>query len=306
MAPKHDASYVFVETYNASGWSNDGVSWLVGLVSCIYPFLGYDAACHLAEEMDNPARNVPIAMVGSVVLNGIMGLGYCLILLFSLGDLDNLLASPTGFPFIQLFQNVTQSSAGASIMTMIITVIAITANSAGLTSTSRTAWAFARDSGLPFSSYFAVVDRKTSIPKRMVVLVTVMQMLLGFLYLASYTAFNAALSMAILGMYASYILPIIYMALYGRKEGKLVFGPFKLGEIFGLINNIVAIIWLVVAMVFSTFPNFEPVTPDNMNYSVVVISAWVLFGAIYFVFFGHKVYTGPIFEVMEIRREPMK
>jgi choline transport protein len=40
MAPKHDASYVFTEHSNTSGWSNDGVSWLVGLLSTVYPFLG--------------------------------------------------------------------------------------------------------------------------------------------------------------------------------------------------------------------------------------------------------------------------
>lgn len=48
----------------------------------------YDAACHLAEEMPRPARDVPIAMVGSVAVNGILGLGYCIMLLYSLGDLD--------------------------------------------------------------------------------------------------------------------------------------------------------------------------------------------------------------------------
>ncbi len=51
MAPKHTADFVFVEVTNTSGWSNDGVSWLVGLLSTVYPFLGYDAACHLAEGL---------------------------------------------------------------------------------------------------------------------------------------------------------------------------------------------------------------------------------------------------------------
>lgn len=37
---KHTASYVFTEFSNTSGWSNDGVSWLVGLLSTVYPFLG--------------------------------------------------------------------------------------------------------------------------------------------------------------------------------------------------------------------------------------------------------------------------
>jgi choline transport protein len=42
MSEKHSASYVFTELSNTSGWENDGVSWLVGLLSTVYPFLGYD------------------------------------------------------------------------------------------------------------------------------------------------------------------------------------------------------------------------------------------------------------------------
>lgn len=41
MAPKNTPSFVFTEFVNSSGWSNDGVSWLVGLISAVYPFLGY-------------------------------------------------------------------------------------------------------------------------------------------------------------------------------------------------------------------------------------------------------------------------
>lgn len=41
MAPKHSAHYVFVEVSNESGWSSDGVAWLVGLLSSVFPFLGY-------------------------------------------------------------------------------------------------------------------------------------------------------------------------------------------------------------------------------------------------------------------------
>lgn len=128
MAPKHDAHYVFAEVTNNSGWDNNGISWLVGLLSTVYPFLGYDSACHLAEEMPRPARNVPIAMVGSVVVNGIIGFAYTLVLLFSLGSLDDLLASPTGFPFMQLFANVTNNYAGAIMLSLPIAIIAVAAN----------------------------------------------------------------------------------------------------------------------------------------------------------------------------------
>ena len=236
-------------------------------------------------------------MVGSVVVNGVIGFAYCVMLLFSLGDLTSLLESPTGFPFMQLYLNVTQSRAGATVLSLIICLIAIAANAAGLTSTSRTFWAFARDEAAPFSRYFAHVHTSLKVPVRMVILVSVLEALLGFIYIGNTTAFNAILSMAILGMYLSYLLPIIYMVMYGRANlGKDEYGPFKLGKTGGILVNSIAIVWLIFAMLFSTFPNFQPVTAQNMNYSTVVLAGWVLGGALYYLLRAMKVYTGPVIE----------
>ncbi|KAM3075567.1 hypothetical protein ACMFMG_007706 [Clarireedia jacksonii] len=294
MAPKHDAYFVFVKVTNTSGWENDGVSWLVGLLSAVYPLLGYDAACHLAEELPRPARNVPIAMVCSVVINGLMGLGYCIILLYSLGNLDDLLASRTGFPYMQLCLNVTGNAAGATILILIVCLIAVAANAAGCTSTSRTYWAFARDSGTPYSRYFAHVHPTLQVPVRAIVALTVVEMLLGLIYLGNGTAFNAILSMSVLGMYASYLLPIIYMMLYDRKSlRKDRYSSFQLGDRLGWWVNVMAVAWLVLAIVFCTFPSIKPVTAQNMNYSAVVMGGWLLFGAVFFFCFGRKEYNGP-------------
>ncbi|EPE25860.1 amino acid permease [Glarea lozoyensis ATCC 20868] len=295
MAPKHDAHYVFLKFSNTSGWSNDGISWLVGLLSAVYPFLGYDAACHLSEEMPDPARNVPVAMVGSVVVNGILGLAWAVMLLFCLGDLESLLTSKTGFPFMQLFLEVTKSPISATMMTLAINLTAVFANSAGLTSTSRTYWAFARDNAAPFSAYFAEVNPSLQIPVRAVILVTALEMCLGLIYLGNSTAFNAILSMAVLGMYTSYLLPILYMAGHGRLSFRDdEFGPWKMGRRTGLLVNIVAIAWLLLAIVFCAFPGVNPVTEQNMNYSTVVLGGWALFGIAFFLLSGRHYYSGPV------------
>ncbi|KAJ5588033.1 Amino acid/polyamine transporter I [Penicillium hordei] len=305
MSEKHPASYVFTEFSNTSGWDNDGVSWLVGLLSTIYPFLGYDAACHLSEEMPKPSRNVPLAMIGSVMINGVIGLVYAIVLLFSLGDLKSLLQSKTGFPSIQLFLNITGSPAGATVLALCITLTATAANAACVTSTSRTAWAFARDNGLPASEFFAEVSPTLKVPVHMVLAVGLLQMLLGFIYLGSSTAFNAVLSMAILGMYASYISPIVFMLIYGRRKSAPIFhglgsGSFNLGPRWGPVVNIAAILWLLMGMVFSTFPTVEPVTPENMNYCIVVTMGWMIIGGVYYYLLGgKKQFTGPVVELAE-------
>lgn len=241
-------------------------------------------------------------MVGSVIVNGVMGLGYCIILLYSIGDLSELLTSPTGFPFMQLLLNVMGSHAGATIIILAWCSVAVAATAAGLTSTSRTAWAFARDDAIPFAQYMAHVDATHHVPTRMLVCVTIAQGLLGFLYLGSSTAFNAVLSMAILGMYASYIIPISYMVLYGRSSEGSHHAPgyFKLGRVGGLLVNLFSIAWLAFAMVFSCFPNNEPVTAQNMNYAVVVMGGWLFVGAVYYCGWGHKKYSGPAIEVLEL------
>ena len=255
----------------------------------------YDAAAHMSEELDNPARYVPIAMVGSVTVNGVFGLIYCIVLLFCLGDLDELLATTTGFPFMQLFLNSTRSRAGATVLSVLISLTATAGTFAGLISTSRTAWAFARDGAMPYSKYFAHLDSKRKAPVRMCVLLTVLQALLGLLYVGNTTAFNAVLSMAILGIYASYVLPIGYMLAYGRTPSShrvVRFGPFSLGR-WGPVINVVALLWGTLAMLFSMFPSYQPVTPANMNYSSVVMGGWVVLGALYYVLFQHKSYQGP-------------
>lgn len=244
-------------------------------------------------------------MLGSVLINGLIGLIYAIILLYSLGDLNDLLATQTGFPFMQLFLNVTKSSAGASIMTLLISLIAMAANAAGATATSRTAWAFARDHGLPASGFFSEVNKTFKAPVRMVLMVNLLQMLLGLIYLGSSTAFNAVLSMAILGMYASYFSPIFFMFWYGRRtDSPIVRGlaarTFNLGPRWGPVVNVIAMLWLILAMVFSTFPTVEPVTPNNMNYCIVVTMGWVFIGGLYYYLMGGKRrFTGPVVELVE-------
>jgi len=87
------------------------------------------------------------------------------------------------------------------------------------------------------------------------------------------------------------------MLRYGRKKlTRSDYGPFRLGKVAGTVINIVAVIWLVLAIVFSTFPSFEPVISQNMNYSTVVLAGWIVFGVAYYFLFGRRVYTGPVVE----------
>jgi choline transport protein len=94
----------------------------------------------------------------AISVNGFFGFVMLITYCFTLGNLNDILATPTGYPFIQAFYNGTKSYAGASIMTAILIVTVTSSVISTLATVSRQTWSFARDKGLPFSSFIAHVS----------------------------------------------------------------------------------------------------------------------------------------------------
>lgn len=79
-------------------------------------------------------------------------------LCFTLGDVDSILSTPTGFPFIQIFYNTTNNYAATNTMTAILVITLTASTITEVATASRQLWSFARDQGLPFSTFFAYVS----------------------------------------------------------------------------------------------------------------------------------------------------
>lgn len=73
-------------------------------------------------------------------------------------DIPQLLDSSTGFPFLQLFYDVTGSNAATAVMAAIIIITLIMAVVSEVATASRQIWAFSRDDGLPFSKHLRRVS----------------------------------------------------------------------------------------------------------------------------------------------------
>ena len=67
------------------------------------------------------------------------------------------LSTPTGYPYIQIFYNVTGSLAATNAMTALILILGFFGNVTVMAGSSRQLFAFARDEGMPFSMWIAKV-----------------------------------------------------------------------------------------------------------------------------------------------------
>ncbi|GBF64040.1 choline transport protein [Trichophyton mentagrophytes] len=292
LAPISSAKFVFTEFINTSGYSSSGLSWLIGQSASAVLFIGYDGACHMAEEVQNARINVPRAMFFTMFINGAMGLAMYLVILFCIGDIDKVINTETKVPFIELFRNSTQSNTAATVLTSLLITTYIVANFNFMASASRQAWAFARDGGLPFSHLLRKIDRKRSIPLFAIALTGVLNSLLGLISIGSNVAFSAVVSLVVSGYMSSYVIVICVMIHRRLTHGKIEFGPWNLGR-YGLPINIIAVIYTTVTVIFAFFPPSVPVNAENMNYSGPVYGVVVAFGIVYYIARGHKTYTGP-------------
>lgn len=78
-------------------------------------------------------------------------------LIFTMGDVDSILDTRTGQPFIQVFFNATKSYAATNVMCAIVIIILCSCCISEVATASRQLWSFARGGGLPASKWLSKV-----------------------------------------------------------------------------------------------------------------------------------------------------
>ena len=158
IAPAKD---VFTTFADEGGWGNQGLSTLVGITTPLWCFLGPDAGAHMSEELKDSSRVLPSAMVWATVGNAVLGLSMLITFCFCIGNIDEVLNSPTGIPVIQVLYNATQSFSATVVMTMLMICLSLVGTITCIASASRQVWAFARDRGFPYSEFIETVHAQS-------------------------------------------------------------------------------------------------------------------------------------------------
>ncbi|KDN51989.1 amino acid transporter, partial [Tilletiaria anomala UBC 951] len=295
MAPtKRSGAFVFGAFENRGGWP-DGWAFLVGLLQAAYTLTGYGTVAQCSEETRNPAKEVPRAMVGSVIAASLSGLLYLLPILFVLPDIDTLLDTlhgvAAGQPITLLFYIVTGSPSGAFGLLFLLLGIFFFAGVGSLTVALRCIWAFARDGGIPGHKWASRVNKTFEMPVNALILSSIIIALLGIIFQGASAAFAAFTGAATILLSMSYAVPIC-ISLFQRRR-KVRNAPFSLG-IWGWFANVVTFVWILLAIVLFSCPTTKEVDASTMNYASAVSAFFALISAVYYVIIGRKHYRGPL------------
>ncbi len=307
ILPAHhqSASFVFTKFVNNTGWGGAPIYvFAIGLLLAQYTFTGYDASAHLTEETRDAAVSGPRGIVMSIVVSWIAGWILLLGVTFAIQNYDAELNSTTGVPPAQIFID-SIGWRGGLLLLLIVIGAQFFCGMSSVTSNSRMIYAFSRDGALPASKFWHRVNKRTRTPTNSIWLAAVGALVLGLPYLWNAEAYAAVTSIAVIGLYIAYILPVILRLRLGDRFKR---GPWHLGRWSTLIG-VIATIWVGFITILFMLPQaFPPSLQTNFNYApLAVIVVLLLAGGWWFLgarnwFKGPRVQGTPA-ELAAIERE---
>src|SRR5205814_1150013 len=188
--------------------------FLIGMLLAQYTLTGYDASAHMTEETHKADVSGPNGIWKSVVYSVVFGYilliavwaavqgakGYSNALGFQLQTSN--IAAPA-----QIF--LDSLGKGTAIFVLLIIMGAqFFCGMASVTANSRMIYAFSRDGAIPGSRFWHKINKRTQTPTDAVWLAAGGALILALPYLWSATAYAAVTSIAVVGLYVAYVIPV--------------------------------------------------------------------------------------------------
>jgi amino acid transporter len=299
------ADFVFTDTINNNGAFDGSTTalgfWIlvlpVGFILTMYTQTGYDASAHTAEETRGAAKAAAQGVWRSVFYSALIGWILLLAFLFAATHVKAVDASAG---FVGAIFTSALDPWAAKLVILIATVGQLFCGAAGLTSASRTWYAFSRDRAIPGWAIFRRVNRDR-VPFNAVIAISFFSLVIGIPALFGSEdipfAFFAMAGICTVGLYLAYILPVFLRL---RAGDSFQPGPWNLGSRYKVVN-VLAIIF-VALVVYSLV--FLPYTPTGLpwnddfdwtvvNYVPLAVLIPLIFGVWYLISAKNK-YQGPV------------
>ncbi|NNG40286.1 amino acid permease [Flexivirga sp. ID2601S] len=279
----------FLKFNNGLGFT-DGIfatsiyAFFIGLLMAQYTLTGYDASAHLAEETHDASREAPKGIVRSVWVSAIAGWVLLIAVTAAIQNFSAERETATGLPPAQIFIDAAGHSLGLTLL-FICGVAQFFCGMACVTSNSRMSYAFSRDGALPGSSLWARVNPRTGTPTNSIWFCVACSVVLTLPALWSTTAFFAVVSIAVIGLYIAYTVPIFLR----RINRDFVPGRWQLGRWSAPIGWI-AVVWVIFIVVMFMLPQYYPGTigSDTFNYAPVAVIVVLVFATGMWIVSGRK------------------
>ena len=288
LLPSHhqSASFVFTKFVNNTGIGIPIYVFFIGLLLAQYTFTGYDASAHMTEETRNPAIAGPQGIVMSIVVSLVAGWLLLIGMTQAIGDYAK--EAVAVVPAAAIFVDAVGHNWAVFLMVIVVGA-QFYCGMSSVTANSRMIYAFSRDNAIPGSRFWHRINPRTRTPTNSIWFATVGAFILGLPYLWSYTAYAAVTSIAVIGLYIAYGIPILLRLRAGDSFQR---GPWHLGRWSRPVGTI-AVFWIAFIAILFVLPQAAPVTALNFNYAIVAVGVVLVGTGAWWLLSAKNWFTGP-------------
>jgi amino acid transporter len=304
------ADFVFTERLNNSGFSN-GMYWFyvlpLGFLLTQYTITGFDSCAHISEETHGAADAAAKGVWRSIFYSALIGWFLLLAITFLAANPEQVTAASGGsIPLLE----AAMGTPWVKLVLIISTVGQVFCGMACLTSASRMCYAFSRDGAIPGWRIWSRVNERR-IPFNAVIFMAVCAAIITIPAIFGTAegipvAFFAVVSIAVIGLYIAYVIPIY---LRWRQGDNWVGGPWTNGKKYKWMNpfSVVWVALITIIFILPTTPAGVPFSDDfqwkAVNYAPLVTGGVLLAVGLWWVLGAKNTFTGPRHTVSEIDAE---
>lgn len=253
-----------------AGTGSGGYVW-AGLFAAVgfigWTYVGFETAGSVAEETPEPRRDVPKAIILSLVTVAAVVTYASLALILAIPDFEAVISGDVVDPVAETIS--VQLGSGITKPLFVLFIIGFTASLLAIqTNCSRVMWAFARADVLPGARPLKKLSAGQRLPVNTILTTGVIAAVL-LISTQSEDVYLTLISMATGGFYISFAMPVIGQ-LIARARGRWEPGAWSLGR-YGMLVAIVASVWVVFEYINIAWPRAEGV-PWYQDWAVFLMT----------------------------------
>jgi amino acid transporter len=266
--PVQSISFLTTSTPGDSGFL---VAFALSGLLGIWVLTGFEGAADLAEETKGARRNVPKAVVTSLILAVVIGFFMIVALTINIRDLGATTSATV--PITNVLEGALGST-GALIFEIVAMVALFAGGLANMAASSRLIFSLSRDRMLPFSSTLSRVSPGTGSPSGALFVAAGFAIVLVVIGSTIATqALSLIVGMASVGYYAVYALTILAAILAARRGLLDAKSSFDLGSKAQLIR-VIAFVWAIAVIGILTIPTANNQTALTAGAFFVLAALW--------------------------------
>jgi len=232
-------------------------------------------------------------------MGGVLGWLLCLIICYTISDINAIFDSDLGQTFIAVLDQVLERKTATAFGAITVICGVFCAQGCAI-SASRLAFAYARDGLLPASGIVARVNETTKTPINACIFNFIVQVAMLCLIFAGPVAIGAIFSVGAVGAYFAFTLPVTLRVFFAGD--RWVPGPWNLG-IWSKPCGYVSTAYVALMIPILCLPAYKgaDLNAETMNWTVVVWAGPLFLAACFFAIHARKTYHGPKINLEHLR-----